>query len=386
MHDRLAAMLEQGQSCWMDTLSRDMLRNGTLARRIEQGVRGVTSNPSIFHDALARGDAYDAQLREAATGGLAAKDAADALFVRDVQDACDLFRPVFDASAGGDGFVSLEVSPHLAHDAEGSMREARALAAAVNRPNLFIKIPGTSACVSAVEQLLYEGININITLLFSIERYGEVAHAYLRALERRAAENRSLDDVASVASFFLSRIDVLVDQLLGHRAGIHVAGAPLAEDLAGKAAIANAKLAYQLGKRIFSGPGWDELCARGARIQRLLWASTSTKSPRYSDVYYVEPLIGPLTINTMPEKTIDAMLDHGRVAPTLETELDAARQVFDALEQLGVSFSCVTWQLLNEGVQKFIEPYDALLAAVDEKLRAAPTAHGRDATPRTAAQ
>jgi transaldolase len=363
----LEQMLEHGQSCWMDNLTRPMMQRGELQRRVALGVRGVTTNPSIFREAVLHGDAYDAELRERAAAGLSAKELFDAIAVSDVRAACDLLAPIFARSDGVDGFVSLEVSPHLAHDAEGSMREARQLHAAVERPNLYIKIPGTPACTPAIEQLLYEGININITLLFSVERYADVAHAYVRALERRAGEGKSVRDVASVASFFLSRIDVLVDQLLAHRAGIRVPGTPNAEDLFGKAAIANAKLAYQLFKRVFSGPGWDELRAAGARVQRLLWASTSTKSPRYADVYYVEPLIGPATVNTMPERTIDAVLDHGRVAPTLETDLEEARQVFDALDQLGINFGCATWQLLNEAIQKFIEPYDALLAAVADK-------------------
>lgn len=350
----------------MDHLTRGMLRDGTLRRRIEQGVRGVTTNPKIFRDALAAGDAYDEQIRGA--GDVGPEACFEALAVEDVRTACDALRPVYDASGGIDGFVSLEVSPHLAHDTDGSLQAARRLFSAVDRPNALIKIPGTPAGIPAIEQLLSEGINVNITLLFAIGRYEEVAVAYLRALERRAAADAPLDAVASVASFFLSRIDVLVDQLLDHRRG-HAADTGLVEDLRGQAAIANAKLAYQSFRRIFAGERWEALRARGARPQRLLWASTSTKDPRYRDVRYVEPLIGGPTVNTMPEATIDAFNDHGTVAPTLEEGLNEARTRLTGLERVGIDLACVTWQLLNEGVQKFIDPYDALLAALSDKQR-----------------
>jgi transaldolase/glucose-6-phosphate isomerase len=277
---------------------------------------------------------------------------------------------VYDATDGIDGYVSLEVSPYLAHDTEGTMQEARRLWHAVDRPNLFIKIPGTSAGVPAIEEMLYEGININITLLFSVRAYEAVAHAYIRAMERRVAEGQPVHHLASVASFFLSRIDVLVDQLLGHRlrpATPHGA-TPQPEQLIGKVAIANAKLAYQSFKKIFSGPQWEAFAARGARVQRPLWASTSTKDPLYHDVRYVEPLIGPGTVNTMPDETIDAFADHGVVqAATIEADLEAARQVFSDLQQVGVDFDCVAWQLENEGAQKFIDPFDQLMKTLADK-------------------
>lgn len=352
----------------MDHLSRPMIRSGALAARVAQGVRGITTNPSILHDALAGSEAYDAQIGDLVAAGNDAAQVFEALAVDDVRAACDVLRPVFDDTRGADGFVSLEVSPHLAHDSDGSLRAARRLLAAVDRPNAFVKIPATAAGIPVVEQLLYEGWNVNITLLFSVERYREVAHAYLRALQRRAAEGKTLA-VASVASFFLSRIDVLVDQLLRHRAEAPV-GRPQARDLLGRAAIANAKLAAEACGRIFAGPAWRELAAAGARVQRLLWASTSTKTPGYRDVRYVEPLIGPETVTTMPERTLDAFLDHGRAAATLGEGLDDARQVFAALDQVGIPVPCVTWQLLNEGIQKFIDPYDAALAAIAQRVSA----------------
>lgn len=369
----MATLLERlngfGQSCWMDHLTRPMIRDGRLAARIRQGVRGVTTNQSIFREAITGSDAYDVQISRLTETANSPERVFEALAVDDVRAACDALRQVFDDSEGIDGFVSLEVSPHLAHDTEGSLREARRLMAAVDRPNVFIKIPGTVAGVAAVEQLIYEGINVNITLLFSIERYQEVAHAYIRALQRRAAEAKPLQ-VASVASFFLSRIDVLVDQLLSHRADAAPAGQPSAHDLLGKTAIANAKLAHESFQRIFSGPSWNGLAATGARVQRLLWASTSTKTRGYSDVRYIEPLIGPATVTTMPERTIDAFLDHGRAAATLARDLVAARPVLESLDRIGIPFDCAAWQLLNEGIQKFIDPYDALLAAIEEKGRA----------------
>ncbi|MBO0732854.1 MAG: transketolase, partial [Methylocapsa sp.] len=283
--------------------------------------------------------------------------------------ACDVLRSVYDGSKGEDGFVSLEVSPHLAHDTKSSIDEARRLFARVGRPNVFIKIPGTAAGAPAVEELIFEGININITLLFSIESYEAVAQAYMRGLERRSEAGRPLANVTSVASFFLSRIDTLVDQLLSHRIvpGAHAASAPDPRSLLGKAAIANAKFAYQSFKRILASPRWRALSARGAHVQRMLWASTSAKNPAYYDLKYVEPLIGPHTINTMPRNTIAAFLDHGRVAPTLEEGAGEAERVMEDLGRLGIDFRLVTSQLENEGIQKFIEPYDALVKSITAK-------------------
>jgi transaldolase len=269
-----------------------------------------------------------------------------------------------------DGFVSLEVSPYLAHDTQGTIEEARRLFKQVDRPNVFIKIPGTLAGLPAIEQALFEGIDVNITLLFSVERYEAVALAYIRAMERRAAEGRPLERVASVASFFLSRIDVLVDQLLSHR--VRPAGdgpGPRPEELLGKTGVANAKLAYRSFKRIFGDERWKALEKKGARLQRPLWASTSTKNPRYRDVMYVEPLIGPHTVNTMPEETIEAFKDHGIVEPgSVEENIDKARGMLGDLEKVGIDFQCVAWQLENEGVQKFIDPYAELLKTLAERV------------------
>jgi len=360
-----------GQSCWLDNLTRGKISDGELARRVaREGVCGVTSNPSIFSKAISKGNDYDEQIRMLAGQGRSILEIYEALVVKDIQDACDVLQPVYSRSDGADGFISLEVSPYLAHDAEGTLAEARRLFAAVHRPNCLIKIPGTPACLPVIEQCLYEGVNVNITLLFSIASYEAVAHACLRALERRAAEGKPVRYVASVASFFLSRIDTLVDQLLGHRivpAG-GAAAALLPQQLFGKAAVASAKLAYQSFKRIFNGARWGALAAAGARVQRPLWASTSTKDPLYDDTYYVAPLIGAHTINTMPEETIAAFADHGVCErPTIEEGVDQAQQALAALQQVGVDLDFATRQLVDEGIQKFIDPFDKLLAVLAEK-------------------
>ena len=370
----LLQLMTCGQSYWLDNLTRDMITDGELHMRVtEQGLRGVTSNPATFHKAIVGSAAYDAQIKQLVGEGRETTAIYEYLVVTDVQDACDILRPVYDASGGVDGFVSLEVSPYLAHDTLGTMQEARRLFSAVDRPNVFIKIPGTPAGVPAIEEMLYEGITVNITLLFAIEDYENVAQAYIRALERRLAEGKPVNNMASVASFFLSRIDVLVDQLLGHRLrpGQPNANVTRCEHLLGKVAIANAKLAYQSFKRLFGGERWQTLEAQGARVQRPLWASTSTKNPLYPDTLYVEPLIGPHTVNTMPDETIVAFADHGKVvANTIEADLEEAHRILRDLEGVGIDFHCVTWQLLNEGVQKFIEPYDALMQALTAKRQA----------------
>ena len=367
----LLELLEHGQSYWLDNLTREMLRNGELERRVrEEGLRGVTSNPAIFSKAISGGGGYDEQIEKLAREGRGLEETFERIAVDDIRDACDVLRPVHEESDGRDGFVSLEVSPHLAHDTRGSVEEARRLFRAVDRPNLLIKIPGTPAGVPAIEELLYEGVNVNVTLLFSVDAYEEVARAYLRALERRREEGASLDDVASVASFFLSRIDVLLDRILGHRIlpGRSVDGAA-PEELLGEAAVANAKLAYRRFLELFSGERWETLSSAGARPQRMLWASTSTKNPLYRDVRYVEPLVGEHTVNTLPERTIDAFADHGRVAETVQEELEEARRTMEALEEVGVDFDHVTAQLLHEGVEKFIDPYDRLMATLAERRR-----------------
>ncbi len=367
----LLELLEHGQSYWLDNLTREMIRNGELERRVrEEGLRGVTSNPAIFSKAISGGGGYDEQIERLAREGRGLEETFERIAVEDIRDACDVLRPVHDESGGRDGFVSLEVSPHLAHDTRGSIEEGRRLFRAVDRPNLLIKIPGTPAGVPAIEELLYEGVNVNVTLLFSVDAYEAVARAYLRALERRREEGASVDDVASVASFFLSRIDVLLDRVLGHRVlpGREHDG-PAPEALMGEAAVANAKLAYRRFRDLFSGERWEALAGAGARPQRMLWASTSTKNPLYRDVRYVEPLIGEHTVNTLPERTIDAFADHGRVEETVEDGFEEAERTMAALEEVGIDFDHVTAQLLHEGVEKFIAPYDRLMATLAERRR-----------------
>jgi transaldolase len=367
----LLKLKDYGQSYWLDNLTRKMIINGELKSRVsEQGLRGMTSNPSIFNKAITKSEDYDNQITQLIEHNKSTLEIYEALTVKDVRDACDILRPVYDESDGIDGFVSLEVSPYLALDAEATMEEARRLFKAVNRPNVFIKIPGTDECVSAIEEMLYEDVNINITLLFSIQNYEAIAQAYIKALERRVREGKPIQNVSSVASFFLSRIDVLVDQLLKHRIipGRKTSQSSLAQKLFGTVAIASAKLAYQSYKRIFSGDRWEALVEKGARVQRPLWASTSTKNPEYSDVKYVEPLIGPNTVNTMPEETINAFADHGVVeANTIEKNLDDAKQTFVDLKAIGIDIDKVTWQLVNEGIEKFIEPYAALIKNLNQK-------------------
>lgn len=368
----LRLLAAHGQSCWIDDLSRRMLRTGELARLVEAGVSGVTANPATFGKAIIESDEYDLEIEHGAAAGRSVEQIYDELVTADIRDACDILRPVYDATDMLDGYVSLEVSPHLAHNAEGSIAEGRRLFAIVSRPNLFIKIPGTKAGLPAIEQLLFEGINVNVTLLFSVARYEAVAQAYQRALERRTAGGKPINTIASVASFFLSRIDVLVDELLRQRAGA-ARRDPDPEALLGKVAAANAKLAYQSCKRIFADTRWQNFSAQGARLQRLLWASTGTKNPDYPELMYVEPLIGsrhgPKTVTTLPPKTLAAFLDHGTVADTIEDGVDEARRVMTALERLGIDFDRVAAQLEDEGIEKFIEPYDATMRHLAEKSR-----------------
>ena len=367
----LLKLIDKGQSYWIDNLTRNMIRSGELQRRVtREGCRGVTSNPAIFYKAISDSHDYDEQIGALTEKQIPLQQIYEELVVTDIQDACDVLRVVYDESEGRDGFVSLEVSPHLAHLTDASLVEARHLWHKVDRPNLLIKIPGTTAGLPAIEQLLYEGINVNVTLLFSVERYQAVADAYVRALERRVEHGQPIDRITSVASFFLSRIDSLVDELLGHR--ISPQGpvqAPTPQDFLGKAAVANAKLAYVQFMETLDSARWKKLTHQGARSQRLLWASTSTKNPQYRDVMYVEPLIGAHTINTMPNQTITAFADHGTVRDTVQAGLDDARSVMANIATLGIDFHLVTEQLLNEGIQKFIEPYDSLLQAIDAKSR-----------------
>lgn len=367
---KLTELINYGQSYWLDDLSRSMIKSGELKKRItQQGLRGMTSNPTIFYKAISKGQDYDGQIKQLVRENCPVHEIYEKLTVKDVQDACDLLKQVYDESGGSDGFVSLEVSPYLAHDTEGTMKEVRRLFGEVNRPNCFIKIPGTAEGVPAIEQMLYEGININITLLFSIESYEAVANAYVNALERRDIEGKPVNNVSSVASFFLSRIDVLTDQLLSHRIKpLDKEASVSAELLLGKAAIANAKLAYWSFKRIFNGSRWQNLAEKGARVQRPLWASTSTKDPLYKDTKYVDTLLGPDTVNTLPEETIIAFEDHGVLKQNaIEDRMDESEKIFSELKNTGIDISFVTKQLENEGVQKFIDSYNELMEIIVEK-------------------
>lgn len=369
----LMKLFDFGQSYWIDNLNRSMIRSGELQKRVsEEGLRGMTSNPAIFNKAISKSDDYDDQIRELAGKGLTTEQIYEGLAVKDVQDACDIFKPVYEESQGLDGYVSLEVSPYLARHTEETMKEARHLFQLVDRPNLLIKIPGTKEGLPAVEQMLYEGININITLLFSITRYKEVARTYIKALKRRDAEGKDLSKIASVASFFVSRIDVLVDQLLKHRLlpdtkqDLKV----LPGQLLGKIAVSNAKMAYHGFKKIFGSEEWQRLEDKGAKVQRPLWASTSNKTPEYSDVMYVEPFIGRHTVNTMPEETITAFADHGQaVEDSVEQNIEQDATYLKQLQEVGINLDCVTQQLEDEGIQKFIEPFKELIKSVAEKQK-----------------
>ncbi len=366
----LNELINYGQSYWLDNLTRGKIKKGEIKKRVkEQGLRGITSNPSIFNKAISKGTDYDDQIKKLVRQKKGVQEIYEGLTVKDVQDACDLLRPVYDEADGTDGFVSLEVSPYLARDTQGTIEEARRLFAKVDRPNCYIKIPGTVEGVPAIEQCLYEGININITLLFSIQSYEDVAWAYIKALERRLEEGKDIKRISSVASFFLSRIDVLTDQLLGHYIiPEKTTGEPRPENLLGKAGIASAKIAYQSFKNIFSGERWQRLKDNGARVQKPLWASTSTKDPLYADVRYIETLIGPHTVNTLPDESIEAFADHGKIYEnSIEEGVEEARKTFDDLGRLGIDIDFVTRQLVNEGIEKFIKPYDNLMKTLAAK-------------------
>jgi transaldolase/glucose-6-phosphate isomerase len=358
----MQALLDLGQSVWLDYLRRGMLRSGELQALIDDGLRGMTSNPTIFEHAIGGSGDYDDDLRALARSSASDLEVFERLAIEDVRQAADLFRPVYDASAGADGFVSLEVSASLARDTAGTIAEARRLWAAVDRPNLMIKVPGTREGWPAVERLLVEGVNVNITLLFALEHYREVAEAYLRALEARLRGNQRIDRLASVASFFVSRVDTETDRRLEARGG------PLL-DLRGKAGIANAQLAYAWFRTLLSSARWRRLAEAGARPQRLLWASTGTKNPAYSDVLYVDSLIGADTINTMPPATLQLFEDHGTVRPTLSDDAGDGRAVMDRLAGGGVDLHDVTRVLEDDGIAKFATSFDALLGVIASKRK-----------------
>ena len=357
---KMMALLALGQSVCLDYLRRDMIQSGDLAARVADGLRGMTSNPSIFESAIAGSKDYDAALARPDIRAKSDADAFEAIAVEDVRMAADVFRTVYDSTDGADGFVSIEVSPSLARDTQGSLNEARRLWREVGRPNVMIKIPGTREGWPAIEQALEEGININITLLFSVEHYKAVADAYLNAMEARIAAKKPVGRVASVASFFVSRVDTEVDKRLEKLGGA-------ATSLLGQAAIANAKLAYELFGELFSGPRWMKIRDAGARVQRPLWASTSTKNPRYGDVRYLEGLIGPETINTVPPETLQLFEEHGVVRRTLSPRADDARDTMRQVAEAGIDFDDVTQTLEDEGIEKFEVSYRKLLGVIAGK-------------------
>jgi transaldolase/glucose-6-phosphate isomerase len=373
----LKDLLKFGQSVWLDYIRRDLITSGELKRLIEEdGLRGMTSNPAIFEKAIAGSTEYAdilASLRD--RSDLDAKARYEIVAIRDIQDAADLLRPVYDESKRRDGYISLEVSPYLARDTQGTLEEARRLWKAVDRPNIMIKVPGTTEGIPAFQQLISEGINVNVTLLFSQEVYQQVAEAYIRGLEKFAATNTDVGRIASVASFFISRIDNAVDAELSAR----LKSAKNAQDeqklkgLQGKVAIANGKLAYQRYLNIFSGPQWDKLRSKGGQTQRVLWASTGTKNPAYPDILYVQEMIGPDTVNTIPPATFDAFRDHGQPRETLTEGVDEAKRVMQDLASVGISIDEITDKLTDDGVRLFEEAFDKLLAAVEKSTQGGTT-------------
>jgi transaldolase len=368
----LVKIQEFNQSIWLDYLSRKLIASGELKKLIDNdGLRGMTSNPSIFDKAITGSRDYDDDIRRFALEGKSAEEIYEVLAIKDVRDASAVFRSVYDRLEGRDGFVSLEVNPHLARDVKKTLSEARRLWKELNRPNVFIKVPGTVEGLQCIRQLISEGVNVNVTLLFGLPRYREVAEAYILGLEDRAGKGKPLQSVSSVASFFLSRIDVLVDSKLEKIMAGGGEKATLAKKVHGQVAIASAREAYQIYKEIFGGKRFRRLEEKGARPQRVLWASTSTKNPDYSDVKYVEPLIGPQTINTMPQETIDAYRDHGDPALRLEKGLSEARETLDLLPELDININQVTQQLEDEGIEKFNRPYDDLIKTLEIKRTAA---------------
>lgn len=359
-------LLQAGQSVWYDNIQRILLKNGEMAGMINRGeIRGVTSNPSIFMNAITKSQDYDESLRSAIEEGMASEEIFFRLAIEDIQAAADLFRPLYDQSRGGDGFVSLEVSPYLADDTEKTLEQARDLWRRVDRPNLMIKIPATRAGIPAIRAAIADGINVNVTLIFSRERYAEVMDAYLSGLEERAAKGMPNGRIASVASFFVSRVDTKVDpQLVKIAEG---GTGSQAHSLMGKAAIANARLAYADYKQVFAGERFRKLAEQGAKVQRPLWASTSTKNPAYRDVIYVEELVGPNTVNTMPPQTLAAFLEHGEVRLSLEEDLESARQVLLDLESLSIPMARVTEELEQEGVKSFADAFTTLLQGIEKR-------------------
>lgn len=373
MTNPLLQLKTQGQSVWYDNIDRAQLASGAFKRLLdEDGVVGVTANPTIFQKSLSSGTAYDEQLNQLISAGKSTNDIYETLVMQDIRTVADLLRPIYDSTAGQDGYVSLEVSPVLAHDTEGTIAEVRRFWQTVNRPNLMIKIPGTPEGIPAVYQALREGINVNITLIFSLDNYSAVVEAYQSALEERNGQGQAISHIASVASFFVSRVDTLVDKLLEDKikASTDSAEQQKLKALEGKAAIANARLVYQEFKRLFSTPRFETLKHSGAQMQRPLWASTSTKNPAYRDVLYAEELVGPHTVDTMPLETVQNFRDHGQARNSMEDNIPEAKAVLAALEAVGIHYNQVTQQLQDEGVQKFVDSFHDLFNGIESKQQA----------------
>lgn len=363
MTTRLAQLLDAGQSAWLDNLQRAYLTSGHLKSLIDDGIRGLTSNPTIFQKAIQQSTDYDEQFASLLRDSPSVVDAYWTMVIDDISSAADLFAPVFETSQGVDGYVSVEVDPHLAHDTEGTIQAARALRRDVNKPNVMIKIPATRAGLPAITQMIREGCCVNVTLIFSLERYQDVINAYLEGLEQRIGDGNAVDNVHSVASFFISRVDSEIDARLEQLS-------PVPEtDLRGTAAVNQAVLAYEIFGQSFSGPRWQTLQENGAQRQRPLWASTSTKNPSYPDTLYVDRLIGPHTVNTMPEATLEAFCDHGTVRRTIDTELEIARQQWQKLKHLGIDVQDVAEKLEREGVTSFIQSFDDLIGSLELKAQ-----------------
>jgi transaldolase len=367
-----------GQSIWLDFIDRGMIRSGELERLMEEdGIRGVTSKPSIFETAITGSNDYDTAIQSLILKNKSIEEIYTSLTVHDIQSAADVLRPVYDRLHGGDGYVSLDVSPKLARDTDGTIAEARRLWAEVNRPNVLIRVPATTQGIPAIRQLLSEGYNINVTLLFGLRRYREVVEAYFSGLEERSAHGLDVSTIASVASFFLSRIDTIIDPLLEEEMRIDSPDVARAARLEGQAAIASAKLAYQIYRELFSGERFQRLAQKDARVQRLLWASTSTKNPAYTDVRYVEPLIGPDTITALPADTLKAYRDHGDPYETISHGIEEAHVCMERLQRMGFSFENITQRLEDQGIRKFIDAYDRALNALKQKCESASQAMAR---------
>jgi transaldolase len=365
---------ELGQSIWMDNLTRDLIESGELKNMIvSRGLRGITSNPAIFEKAIAGNKMYDADIEAGIKAKKPLMKIYEFLVFDDIRKACDIFRPIYESSGGLDGYISLEVPPTIAHDTEKTIDEARRYYREIGRENLMIKIPGTEKGLPAVEQAISEGININVTLLFSVQSYVNTAWSYIRGLEKRVAQGQDISKIASVASFFLSRIDIKIDDLIDARlkAGVpDIAVREKLEAIKGKVAIANAKIAYQEYKKIIQSDRWQALAAKGAKVQRLLWASTSTKNPNYSDVMYVDELIGPDTVNTLPPATIEACADHCQVSDRIESNVEDSYRLIESLKDpdVNIDLDAVMDELLVEGINKFVQSFQSLMSSLEEKV------------------